>query len=258
MILIGKGRIGTALHAAFETVGIETVLIGREEGDEHLGKASGEPIIVAVRNDDLESVIGRVPSHRRPDLVFIQNGMIGNFLMQHHVGIVTRGLLYFAVREVGGPIEPGDSQWFTGPHGPRLVRHFEQIGLAAQTVDPMQFRLYELEKCMWLAVNGVLCERHGCDVAEVAKAHIDDVQALVAELATVGRAALGVDVPVGYLVDRITKYSLSIPGYCASVKEFPWRNGWFDSQGKTYGVLTPNHRQWLRDIGKGSFLSEDD
>ena len=66
-------------------------LIDRQRGWEALDAVAGKPIIVATRNDDLAQVIARVPAHRQPDLVFVQNGMLRDFLADAGLATATRG-----------------------------------------------------------------------------------------------------------------------------------------------------------------------
>ena len=52
------------------------------------------PIYVCTRNDALAGVIASTPSNRREDLVFLQNGMVGEFLFEQGLrdaAQVTRG-----------------------------------------------------------------------------------------------------------------------------------------------------------------------
>jgi len=43
---------------------------------------SSGPIYVCTRNDALEGIIAATPPNRREDLVFLQNGMLGEFLFE--------------------------------------------------------------------------------------------------------------------------------------------------------------------------------
>ena len=66
------------------------------------------PIYVCTRNDDLASVIEKTPSSRRPDLVFLQNGMLGPFLKGYGLDKNTQALIYFAVAKKVS----GDTWWW--------------------------------------------------------------------------------------------------------------------------------------------------
>lgn len=255
MIIIGAGRIGTALADLSQERGIACTLVRRDTGWEALDGPPGEPILLAVRNNDLLDVIARVPTYRRDDLVFVQNGMIRPFLRENALERCTRGLLYLAVARRGDPIIPGGVNPFCGPHGPAMTRWFVQLGLEATDLDWARFSYYELEKLCWLAIFGVLCERYGLTVGEVAENHADEVRELAEEFARVGRAALGVEAPLEYFVERLLGYSRRIPSFPASVKEWPWRNGWLDQAARQYGVETPRHRELLRQIGKEHLLT---
>lgn len=243
MLLIGSGRIGTALHRA---AGADaSTLIDRDHGWEALQGEAGEPVMLCVRNDDLDAVIDRVPEHRRADLVIVQNGALREYLADKGLTGVTRGLLYFAVAKKGDPISPGRTSWFTGPHGQECAAFLNRCGVEAQAIDWMRFAAKELEKLAWICVFGPLCDKHGVPVGRVVDEHYDEVAALTAEVRVIGRRAYGVDLPIDWLVHRLCDYSRSIPDYRASVKEWEWRNGWIQRTADAAGVDLPVHRAVL-------------
>lgn len=254
MIVVGAGRVGAALAERGADRGAPCTLIDRERNWEALDGDPGVPILLAVRNDDLLDVLSRVPHHRRDDVVFLQNGMIRPFLRDNGLEQCTRGLLYLAVARRGDAIIGGGINWFTGPHGRAVAGWFTRLGLEARDVDWPRFTYYELEKLCWLSILGPLCELHGETVGQVAEHRADEIEALADELRSVGRAALGVDAPLEHLVGRLVGYSLRIPDFRASVKEWPWRNGWFEAAARRYGVPTPRHREILAQVGKGHLL----
>ena len=59
------------------------------------------PIYISTRNDDLDAIVEATPPHRREDLVFMQNGMLGKFLDSKGLSANTQILLYLAVAKLG-------------------------------------------------------------------------------------------------------------------------------------------------------------
>lgn len=238
MVVIGAGRIGRAL-------GQGAVLIDRDRGWEALDADAGDPVVLAVRTHDLPAVARRVPPHRRPDLVVVQNGAVRDLLGSLGLERCTRGVLYVLVPGKGDPVVAARTSFFTGPHADAMARAFENRRLPAEAVAWPRFTVYEFEKLVWLAVNGLLCDRHGATVGEVATRHRDEHDALVRELAPVGRAAWGVDPDVDWLAGRLRGWSEAIAGYRSSVKELPWRNGWLRDEARRFGLRTPLHDRLL-------------
>ena len=72
-IVVGGGRIGSMLAS----IG-ESVLLKR--GDPFPAEPASGPIYVCTRNDALAGIVDATPAHRREDLVFLQNGMLGHLL----------------------------------------------------------------------------------------------------------------------------------------------------------------------------------
>jgi ketopantoate reductase len=240
--VIGAGRIGTALC---ERDPSRFSLIDREHGWERLDTEAGAPILLAVRNDDLEAVLARVPAHRHGDLTFVQNGMLRPYLAARGLASATRGLLFMAVPKRGAAIEPGGESPFHGPHAQALVDAFVAAELPARCVDAQEFAAIELEKLLWNSCFGLLCDAFDCDVGTVVRERVAELRALVAELLQVGAPALGISLEPDPLVERLAAYSRSIPTFRASLKEWRWRNGWFVELARERGMSLPNHERLL-------------
>lgn len=236
-ILIGAGRIGTALHAQSGWP-----LLGRAGDDAVLREPAGAPIVVCVRNDDLDAVLARIPAARRADLVLIQNGMLDDFLRERGLADATRGLLFFSVATRGAAIEVGGTSPFSGPHAERLAQELTRLGIPAEAIPRERFTGVMLEKLAWNCLLGLLCQVHDCDVGTTITEHAAELVGLCGELAAVAQAALGVAVDPGVLLERVLAYSRSIPRVRAAVREWRWRNGWFVKKSEELGVRMPLHQ----------------
>lgn len=252
MIIIGAGRVGGALFERAQQRGARALLIDRQSGWERFDEFEGAPILVAVRNDDLDPVLDRIPAARRGDLVFIQNGMLRDFLAERGLGAASRGLLFFAVPHRGAPIEPGAPSPFHGPRAAQVVTWLGSLGIDARNVDARTFTEAELEKLLWNCVFGLLCERFEATVGTVVEDHRDVIETLVEELVRVVAPVFEFDVTPEWtkaLIERLCTYSSSIPGYRGAVKEWSWRNGWFVDAARRRGVSTPLHDELLQATG---------
>ena len=246
--ILGAGRIGGALATLCGEVDLPCDLITRQQG-QVLASEAGNPVLIAVRNDDLDPVLERVPRARRADLVLIQNGMLRPWLRERGLDQVTRGLLFFAVGRRGDRPQPGAPSPFTGPHAETMVTWMTRLGLPAEVVDPPTFAAIELEKLIWNCAFGLLCQVHAADVGVIVDEHTGELLALVTEMAAIGARTLGVELPVLPLVERLSAYSRSIAAYRGAVKEWPWRNGWFVRCAAEQGIAMPTHRALLDRAG---------
>lgn len=249
--LIGAGRIGSALHRRADARGLAGALVTRDEGWEALAGEAGRPILVCTRNDDLESVIARVPSHRRPDLVFVQNGALRPFLARVGLADATRGILFVAVPTRGDDLEPGGESPFWGPHASRVAAWFRALDLPAAEVAAPAFAEVELEKLLWNACFGLMGQVYELPVGAIVHGHGEELANLVAEYLEVGAAALGVTVEGPAMLARLRAYSLSIPTFPARVREWPWRNGWFEVEAQKLGVGLPIHEALVARLTPG-------
>jgi len=245
MIVVGAGRIGMALQQGAPE---EVLLVDRATGWEALDAPPGEPVVLAVRNDDLDSVLERVPARRRHDLVFVQNGALRTFLAERGLGGAARGVLY-VLAERAGPAPVARTSYVCGPHAPRVARVFSSAGMPAVAVDRAAFGVHELEKLVWLTAYAPLCEALALPVGTVDDAVPDALAELLAELGSVVAAAWDTTVP-DTLLERAVGWSEAIPHYRAAVKEWPWRNGWIDAEAARLHLPTPHHRRWLTAAGR--------
>jgi ketopantoate reductase len=246
VIVIGAGRIGSALHDLSPDA---IALVTRTQGWEALAGDVGEPILVAVRNDDLDVVLARVPERRRDDLVFVQNGMLRPWLAERGLTSVTRGLLFMAVAKRGDPIQPGGASPFCGPRAAAVVDMLSGLGVPAEVVEPERFVAIELEKLIWNCAFGLCCEAFDATVGEIVEQRAGELRELVAELLAVGERVFDVTLELDPLVERLCAYSRSIPTYRGAVKEWRWRNGAFVDAAEAHGIATPNHARLLRATG---------
>ncbi len=244
MVIVGGGRVGTALAKLCEQHRLSTSLVTRTEGK--IGENGTEPILVTVRNDDLSGFLASVPQQRRSDLVFVQNGMIRPWLAANGLSENTRGLLYFAVAKRGDPPVPGPPSPFVGAHAPAIVSILETIGLGGRVVSPAAFTQVELEKLIWNCAFGLMCEATGATVGEVVDLHGEELAALVNEMIAVGERELGITADSG-LLERCCAYSRDIYAYRGAVKEWVWRNGWFVERSRDLEM--PVHSHLLQRLG---------
>ncbi len=247
--IIGAGRVGGALAALSAERGVASSLISREVGWEALDAEPGEPVIVAVRNDDLGPVLDRVPAARRGDLVLVQNGMLRPWIADQGLDDATRGILFFAVPKRGAAADPGGTSPFVGRHAARVAAWLGGLGLPAEEVDREAFAEVELEKLIWNCAFGLLCQVHGAPVGSIVEDHGAELRALVAEMVHVGAAGMGTQVELDPLVERLCAYSRSIADYQGAVKEWRWRNGWFVDAAREHGIATPSHAGLLARVG---------
>ncbi len=228
-IIVGGGRIGSTL-ASFG--GGKDVILKR--GEPFPTEPAEGPIFICTRNDALKGIIDATPEHRRGDLVFMQNGMLGPFLEENGLADATQVLLYLAVSKMGEA--PIDGITDTNPEGLTAAKgkwadafaaRIAQGGLTCRTLEGDEYTKAMLEKHVWIcafmlcgALNG------GVTVGEVESEHRDQLAGLVSELCSAGEAELGVKLEPG-AIDRLCAYARSVAHFPTAVKEFEWRNGWF-------------------------------
>ena len=227
-IVVGGGRIGSLLAS----LGAGGPIVKR--GDPLPASPATGPIYVCTRNDALAGIVEATPPHRREDLCFLQNGMLGSFLEEQGLSDATQVLLYLAVSKLGEPpidgitdLNPDGLTTATGKWASAFASRLDKGGLKCRLLAGKSYDAAMLEKHVWIcafmmvgALNG------GITVGEVGEKHEDELRALIGELCAAGEEKLGVRLPEGAF-DRLAAYGRSVAHFPTAVKELEWRNGWF-------------------------------
>jgi len=248
MIIVGNGRVGGALFALGQSAGVPVQMAQRSGLRTCMDQDSKCPILICTNAGDLRGLIQGVGAAERHRLVFIQNGMIDDALRRLGCEDCTRGLLYFAVSTRGADIVPGGASIFAGPLAAELEAWFGRIGLPASAVSRAEFTSEMASKLIWNCTFGLLCDVHGQSVGALVQERRELVDGLVAELCGVANAALGSRLEPVRVSEDLCAYSLSIPTYTGSLKQWQWRNGWFVETGRVLSIPTPIHSRLLVDL----------
>jgi hypothetical protein len=238
MIVVGPGRVGAALMRAFP----EATLVGRLGPDEGLRTPHpGAPILVATRADALPDVIARTHPVNRPDLVFLQNGMIRPVLAEHGLLEATQGLLYFAATDRSGKVDAGRESVLWGRHAPLLAGRLQAAGIPTRSeADADRFRAEGATKLAWNLIFGLLGDHHDEPVGASARRQAD-IAALVSEITPVLELGFDVRLDPTRLQSEIVAYAQAIPTFRAAVRERPWRNGWLSEAAARAGLPVRLH-----------------
>ena len=228
-IIVGGGRIGSLL----KDIGVPGDVV-LKRGEPFPAEPASGPIYVSTRNDALAGIVEATPAARRADLVFLQNGMLGDFLDGVGLADATQILLYLAVAKLGEkPIDgitelnPDGLTAATGKWSSAFAARLRKADLTCRELAGDEYTCAMLEKHVWIcafmmcgALNG------GCTVGDVEASHAAQLRPLVDELVAAGEAELGVKLAPG-AYDRLAAYGRSVAHFPTAVKEFEWRNGWF-------------------------------
>jgi hypothetical protein len=140
--IVGAGRIGTHL---FEINGRKDKLISSRT--ESFVPSTG-PIYICTRNNDLDKIVDSTPLDRRSDLVFLQNGILTDFLTEKGLQDNTQALIYYAVSKKGeSPIDgitdlnPDGLTAVTGKWAEDFSERMKTAGLSCRTLDPKSFEI---------------------------------------------------------------------------------------------------------------------
>lgn len=235
MNIIGDGRVGHYIS------GLAPAKVYRR--DDKLEDFRPGPILVATRNDSLNSILCTIPPSRKKDLIFIQNGMYHEVLSQHKVLEPTLMLIYFAIQKKGDRPVDGGGSLVTGRYANFMSDLLGQHGVSVKPISKQKFMVATYEKLLWNVVFGVFCQAHDKPVGDLVRQHKGEIASLTEELVDICQGYANIQLPEN-LFEKLCAYSLKIENYQGSVKEWKWRNGWFLEQ-----AHTPLHLQVLAEAG---------
>lgn len=227
-IVGASGRIGNL----FKSLGGDAdVLVGR--GDPVPADGAG-PVFVCTRNDELEALVANCPEARRPDLVFMQNGYLDNFLANSGLEGNTQALIFFAVSKKGEPptdgktdLNPDGLTKATGPWAEAFAARCAAAGLSCDVVSAEEYKVAMFEKLIWICSFMLVGALHGgVTVGEVEAKHREQVTDLILELARAVEATQALKFGPG-VPARLCAYARSVAHFPTAIKEFEWRNGFF-------------------------------
>lgn len=248
--IVGPGRVGGALAAWAQAAGVDHHIFGRDDDLTVLNEGAG-PIVVCTRNDDVANVLDRCP--RAADMVYVQNGALLPWLRARGAWPATHGVLYFAVATRGEAAAPGGASLFFGPHAHAIVYLLQRAGIPSRVLPDEQALLDAIAtKLLWAAIFGLLGDLNRETVlASVARR--GEVAQLVQELVPVCDRGLGSRLDADAVLEALLSYSRQVGSWRASVKEWPWRNGWIEATARAHALPTPGHdarvEGWRRAAG---------
>jgi hypothetical protein len=251
--IVGAGRIGSLLAQAGECT-----VLGRNDSIDPNGHG---PILIATRNDVLESIVDKCPENRKKDLVFMQNGYLDNFLSTKGLLDNTQALLFFSVTAKG--VEPVDGittvnpeglTAATGIHANELAKRLAALNLKCNVVSAQHYRPAMFEKLIWICTMMLVGTAKQCKTVGQADAeHTALVEQVIAELvAAVTKAEKGTIAFQDGTVARLRAYTDVVADFPCGVKEFEWRNQYFYNLNDD---VCPTHNALLRECAEKGLLS---
>jgi len=243
-LMIGMGEVGRRLADALTVAGWDVLPVTRQQGwDTALDESDTAPRLVAVREEDLQAVLDRIPETLRPRLLLVQNG----FLEAVHgsLGPVSRGLIYFTSKS--GFFRVLCASLFHGALAAPIAAALETGGIRARPIeDGEEYLRAMIVKGIWNAVVGLPLAVHDVDLSTYLDTFRDEFEALIDESARAAGAEYGVSVSAAVVERKILETTADLGWVKGGRKSLAWRNGAIAQFGRRHGVPTPVTDRLLR------------
>lgn len=245
--VIGPGNVGRRIQAALEADGWRVQVVTRRDGLEDAADPSDEtPRIVAVREDDLQGVLERLPYETRLRVLLVQNGFLEARLGD--LGLVSRGLIYFTAK--GDFFKVVGTSVFYGPLAEPIARALVRREIAARVErDHEAFLRAMIVKGLWNSVVGLPLAVHGTDLGTYLENRGAEFESLVEEGARAAGAAYGVEVSGSEAAHTIRETTTALHHVRGGTTALAWRNGAIAKFGRRHGVPTPVNDRLLLAAG---------
>jgi len=251
--VIGGGRIGSLLSQ-----GDNSLLLKRG------GKISEDgngPIVIATRNDALDSIIDDCPQNRLKDLVFVQNGYLDKYLTSKGLADNTQVLLFLSVPSLGvDPVDgvtsvnPEGLTAATGIHAQAFADKLKSLELKCNVIDSEEYKNGMFEKLIWISTYMLVGTAKECSsVGQAGLDHKKLVETVINELSAAVSAKEGLAFEAG-IIERLSAYTDVVTDFPCAVKEFEWRNEYFYGLGDE---ACPTHNELLRECKKKGVIVFD-
>lgn len=243
--VIGLGEVGRRLADALRAAGRPVREVRRDSGWPAALAPTPGLRLVAVREDDLPTVLERlrpVPAER---LVLVQNGWIRP-LLADRVG-ATRGLIWFTSK--GDFFRVLRDSPFAGPAAAELTATLAGSGLEITAVEAATFDREDAEKMGFNCVVGLPLAVHGLSLGDYLAQRQDEAETAFREAVTICAQAVGAP-PDPTAWPRFVRLIEPLAWVCASrAKALEWRNGAVVRLADELGLDAPVNRELLRAYG---------
>ena len=157
LIVVGLGQLGALLGATALRLGIRVTPLVRHT-DRHAAFATAPfdtPLLVAVGEGALQSVVEEVPKSRRNNIVLIQNELFPSTWTALGITAPTVAVVWFSKKE-GRPVEVARESAVCGPHAALTAQLMQSSGAPCVEVDVETRDLHLVAKFAFiLAINSL-------------------------------------------------------------------------------------------------------
>merc|ERR1712238_181317 len=177
------------------------------------------PVVIATRNDALDSIIDDCPQNRLKDLVFVQNGYLDKYL-------TSKG----------------------------FADKLKSLELKCNVIDSEEYKNGMFEKLIWISTYMLVGTAKECSsVGQAGLDHKKLVETVINELSAAVSAKEGLAFEAG-IIERLSAYTDVVTDFPCAVKEFEWRNEYFYGLGDE---ACPTHNELLRECKKKGVIVFD-
>ncbi len=187
--VVGMGEVGRRVAEGARRAGVSVREVRRGPSLAQAVASMDGPIVLAMREDDLEAPLREALALRPRDVIVTQNGWIDELLEGHEV---TRAVLWFTAK--GDFFESARETVVGGPWADAMVRWVREAGAPARVASPDDALREAREKAAWSCLVGPALAAWERTFAEAVALNEPAARGIIDEACSVASRALGVPV----------------------------------------------------------------
>ena len=203
--IIGTGQLGRLIGGGLVASDVEVRPIQRATPSELRAERlrDADRVLVAVGEDDLESVLSALPAHlRKGGTWLLQNELLPPVWTAHQVSDPTV-LVVWAEKKKGKPVAEVQKTLVAGPDRDLVIAALESVDVRAEPIEDAALPQALVDKNLYILVSNLAGLRVGGTVAGLLGEHRDFASALAEEILRIEAARLHTDLNSAPFLERL-------------------------------------------------------
>lgn len=198
LIVVGPGELGRLFAGGALRLGTRVSAVTREHGWDNVNASADAPVLVAVPEKALRTVVEQMPEGRRAHAILVQNELFPPGLQAWGLGQATVAVVWLA-KKAGQPELVARASQAFGPHADAFVAWCAALGLPAVVLpDRTALAGALIDKYAFILSINALGLAEAITIGAWLEQDPDRVRAVIADAARLGSRLAGPTAPVGH------------------------------------------------------------
>jgi ketopantoate reductase len=253
VIIIGMGELGELFAQGFLKLGFPVVPVLRSTSTASLAREIPEPelVLVAVGEDDLQSVLDQLPENWGKDLALLQNELMPRDWTRHSLPQPHVVVVWFDKKK-GRPCVSVLPTLVAGPKAKLIVSALTRIDVPCRAIPETEVLFEMIRKNLYILTINIAGLRTGGTVSQLWDQHRSLAQAVASEILDIQEWLAGETLPRERLLNGMLQGFDGDPNHICTGRSAPVRMRRALQIAREAGIDTPTLDAIARDIEQAS------